>query len=491
MSSYPDTEQTVDTVVDLQALHAGMLLQRLRSRITQMPSCCWNASPHMFVRFSVPVDELVSCAASDVPKPIYWLMQFPTVPRIYWRDRLGIHEYAGVGITHCIQGCSTSVPSLVRYVHYCTGNAPDHVRYYGGMRFYTCNPVLSDTVWSAVPDAAFTMPLLEFEYNDHDACVVHCTVMLQQGQSLSAARHKAAEQLEHLERHVSLAHNTVVCSDIQQTAVMSRVNAPEHHDWRRNVRVALREIESGRIEKVVLARRATMLCRKMLDPLRLLHQLMPYSQHTTAFLLSLTSDAAMIGTTPEMLYKRSGNIITTEAIAGTRRRGSTPSDDERMSQELYTSAKDRREHAAVQRYVAAVLDEITESFTIGSVDVLQLAHLQHLYAECSGKLRPEIDDAAIIARLHPTPAVGGLPRPPALSLLERIEGFDRGWYAAPVGWLNAHAAEFAVAIRSALVAERCVHAFSGAGIVAGSEPETEWQEIEMKITPILSALYNR
>jgi menaquinone-specific isochorismate synthase len=87
----------------------------------------------------------------------------------------------------------------------------------------------------------------------------------------------------------------------------------------------------------------------------------------------------------------------------------------------------------------------------------------------------------VLRALHPTPAVGGYPRGEALEEIQALEPFDRGWYAGPVGWIGAGGAEFAVGIRSGLVRGNRLTLFSGAGIVAGSVPESEWAEIEQKI----------
>ncbi len=120
--------------------------------------------------------------------------------------------------------------------------------------------------------------------------------------------------------------------------------------------------------------------------------------------------------------------------------------------------------------------------------ILKLNHLQHLYNQLTGQLKEHIDDGDIINELHPTPAVGGFPREAALEQIGWLEPFDRGWYAAPVGWISEDAAEFVVAIRSGLVAGQQLHLYSGAGIVEGSSPSKEWEEIENKISNFIKTL---
>jgi menaquinone-specific isochorismate synthase len=113
--------------------------------------------------------------------------------------------------------------------------------------------------------------------------------------------------------------------------------------------------------------------------------------------------------------------------------------------------------------------------------VLKLAFVQHLHREYQGSLKPEVSDREILETLHPTPAVAGYPRLNSIKYIYELEGFDRGWYAGPIGWIGKETSQFAVAIRSALLKGKHLTVFAGAGIVAGSDSEKEWQEIENKI----------
>ena len=122
------------------------------------------------------------------------------------------------------------------------------------------------------------------------------------------------------------------------------------------------------------------------------------------------------------------------------------------------------------------------------MSLLRLSRVQHLISRFRGELTEGVTDEAIIERLHPTPAVGGVPVEKARRSIQAIEPFDRGWYAGPVGWVGFDQAEFAVAIRSALVTNGHVRLFSGAGIVHGSTPEREWGEMESKISSFLAIL---
>ena len=119
---------------------------------------------------------------------------------------------------------------------------------------------------------------------------------------------------------------------------------------------------------------------------------------------------------------------------------------------------------------------------------MRLAKKQHLRSNVQGTLKADVDDGMLLKRLHPTPAVGGYPTDNALPEIARIEPFNRGWYAAPVGWVGSDSAQFAVGIRSGLVEGNELSLFSGAGIVRGSDPDAEWREVENKIQDFIGIL---
>jgi len=182
-------------------------------------------------------------------------------------------------------------------------------------------------------------------------------------------------------------------------------------------------------------------------------------------------------------------ILRSDCMAGTTRRGENGRSDRTRADALLASAKDRLEHSYV---VEAVLHDMVKLCgrldTVPEPRIVQLATLQHLFCPITGRLRDGITVGDILHQLHPTPAVGGWPRADALALIRNLETCSRGWYAAPVGWVGTEDAEFAVAIRSALVSDTDVIVFAGAGIVAGSVPEHEWQETDDKLQAFVHAV---
>ena len=192
---------------------------------------------------------------------------------------------------------------------------------------------------------------------------------------------------------------------------------------------------------------------------------------------------AFLGASPERLFNREGNVIVSEAVAGTRPRGLSSEDDEGLREDLLHSAKDLSEHTYVRNGIGEALAPLCEELEIdGDIAEMKLARGRHLRSRVRGILKDGVTDAGLLEALHPTPAVGGYPRDGALAEIRDLEPFDRGLYAGPVGWIGAEASDFAVGIRSGLVRGRTLDLYSGAGIVDGSVPDEEWAEIENKIS---------
>ena len=225
----------------------------------------------------------------------------------------------------------------------------------------------------------------------------------------------------------------------------------------------------------------------MLD---LLGRLIAATENCYRFCFRLDDQRAFLGATPERLFRRQGQWLQSEIIAGTRPRDDDPVRDDRLALELLGSTKDQLEHDIVRKSVRQRLYGCVQDLRVDQhASVLKLARKQHLVSRVEGRLHDGVSDGQLIERLHPTPAVGGYPTENALGEIDRLESFDRGWYAAPVGWVSQEAAEFAVAIRSGLVVDRRLSVYSGAGIVPGSVPEEEWDEIEHKIGDFLQVLH--
>jgi salicylate biosynthesis isochorismate synthase/menaquinone-specific isochorismate synthase len=259
--------------------------------------------------------------------------------------------------------------------------------------------------------------------------------------------------------------------------------------WKQAVVDTIEDIAHGRLEKLVLARSCTVTANRLLDCGRIVHHLRKTYPSCVLFWIG-TPQGDFLGATPEPLVRLSGQCVSTAAIAGSTAPGTSAADASALAQALKRSDKDRLEHAIVVRAIADTLRTVCATLDVAlEPHLLRLDNVQHLMTPIAGQLRSPHHVLDLVERLHPSPAVAGHPRAAALQLLPQREALSRGWYAGPIGWMDArHDGEFAVAIRSALVRGAEASLYAGAGIVAGSDPEAELGETRLKLQPLLSAL---
>ena len=200
--------------------------------------------------------------------------------------------------------------------------------------------------------------------------------------------------------------------------------------------------------------------------------------------------SALVGASPELLVRREGQRASTVALAGSIRRSADPSVDAHLGEQLLHSGKDRREHEVVSRRIARALAPYSVWVTVAPEPVLvQVANIQHLGTPIRAQLREPVGVTELAGLLHPTPAVGGEPGEAAARLIPALEGFDRGWYAGPVGWTDESGdGEYCVALRCALLRGSHAWCYAGGGIVADSDPASELAETEVKLQALLPLL---
>lgn len=261
--------------------------------------------------------------------------------------------------------------------------------------------------------------------------------------------------------------------------------------WLRMIASAVEDIRSGRLLKVVLARTADLLCRERPSPYFMLRHLRRFYKDCFKFMVDPGEGQVFLGATPEQLARFQNGEVHLAALASTAPRGKSTEHDEALARLLLANGKEREEHAHVVDGILDCIGGLGETAPVGEPRVIKYSNLQHLYTPITLRLRRPLSAVSILGRLHPTPAVGGLPGPQALQHIRQAEGFDRGWYAGPVGWLNGKGeGEFAVALRACTLKDKRVRLYAGGGIVADSDPEEEYAETELKMQPILAALAN-
>jgi salicylate biosynthesis isochorismate synthase/menaquinone-specific isochorismate synthase len=251
---------------------------------------------------------------------------------------------------------------------------------------------------------------------------------------------------------------------------------------------ATERIAAGEFEKVVLAREVDVHAPRAHDAAAVYGLLR--EAFATSFVYAVgRGDGAFLGATPELLVRRQGQRATTVALAGSTRRSADPAVDDHLGEQLLRSDKDRHENAIVARRIARTLRPHAVWVTAAEEPVLvQVANIQHLARPIRAQLAEPLDAVTLAGLLHPTPAVGAEPLS-ATAAIPALEGFDRGWYAGPIGWTDATGdGEFCVALRCALLRDRVGRCYVGCGIVADSEAASELAESEIKLGVMLPAL---
>jgi menaquinone-specific isochorismate synthase len=417
------------------------------------------------VRAEIPVTGL---------NALSWLCRQSFDSRGYWSDRENAFELAGVGGADVITGDSElDYHGLMKVLHERLASARGNPRYFGGLRF--SNGGSRDSAWAYFKAYRFILPRFE----------VFCS----NGRTTFACNMIAREEIETVERAFAQLSFSDANAPLSLPMPVRRQDNPDLATWRARVSDALKSIEIGAYEKVVLARRVTFEFSQVIDAAHLLHALSERTSKCFHFLFQPHRRVAFVGASPESLYRRDGGRLTTEAIAGSRPRGMSEALDQNLARQLMGSEKELREHRYVIQGIEKSLGGLCGLLLSDEQPgVLKLSRCQHLITRFRGALRSGVKDADLLVSLHPTPAVGGFPTRQALKDIRRLESFDRGWYAGPVGWISKYGAQFAVGIRSGLCDDRRLHLFSGAGLVGGSVPDAEWAEVENKIGDFVNLL---
>jgi salicylate biosynthesis isochorismate synthase/menaquinone-specific isochorismate synthase len=336
--------------------------------------------------------------------------------------------------------------------------------------------------WSSFPPALMVMPELSIcRDGDQTFLTVNAVsgAAVDSGKPLESARARLA----------GLRSETLPMLDPQRIGRTEIESVRPPGDFEAAVAAAVERIRDGGLEKVVLAREVLLQAPGAYDTAAVFGALRELFPACFCFCCG-TPEAAFIGASPELLVRRSGAGVSTVALAGSARRSSDPSVDDHLGERLLQSAKDRSEHAIVVRRIVRSLRRhavwVEEASEPGLVKV---ANIQHLATPIHAQLAEPRSAIELAGMLHPTPAVGGEPWPEAGELIEELEQMDRGWYAGPVGWMDAtEDGEFCVGLRSALVRDREAHLFAGNGMVAASDPADELAETEVKLEAMLPLL---
>jgi len=254
-----------------------------------------------------------------------------------------------------------------------------------------------------------------------------------------------------------------------------------------NVNKALNEIESGKVQKIVLSRQIDLELEDNINISSVLDTLGKRYPRCYVFAFS-KNNSIFFGASPEKLAKISNGWIEADALAGSISRGKTVDEDEKLAETLLASEKDLAEQSIVVSFIRDSFTQFCSEIVYEEKPIIRkLPNIQHLWTPIKGKVNPNQSIFTILKDLHPTPAICGVPWEVALNSIKEMEPHNRGLFSGMIGWFNLkNEGEFAVAIRSALLKGKKLYAFAGCGIVQGSNPEIEYAESELKLKPIIS-----
>ena len=411
-----------------------------------------------------------------------WLDKQSFVEKVYWCDRNSEFEFAGVGQADVVHSPTPeSYHHLFQKLAQRIDKHHKNIRYFGGMSFSSQDD-LRGSSWEKFGSFRFVLPRFELIQRTEDSCQLSCNICFDASSTVGDDIDSLHCDVEKLEFGSEKSENKI-------PLFRSREDQPSCEEYKKKIRQILSQINDKEIDKIVLARKSSFYFSNSVNPLSIMERIKNISSNSYIFCFQIAKNKAFTGATPERLFQKHDNRVLFDAVAGTRNRGKTDEDDHRLALDLLHSEKDRREHDFVVNHLKSSLSELKCKFrTDSEVTILKLHRVQHLAQKVMGELPEHVKEADLLKSLQPTSAVGGYPQNEALKQIKKNEPFCRGWYAGPVGWIGVNQSELAVAIRSAMIEDDRIDAYAGAGIVDGSNPDEEWEEVESKLMSFASTL---
>jgi menaquinone-specific isochorismate synthase len=445
--------------------------QRLASELDRHPP---RAERYYSLTLPLPGFRLSNLAQTG-PRWCWWSKPIKEEYRLGAGEVLRICAGGSERFRQLTAGFETTVAKWDRYDPDATGAQPI---LFSGFAFSPDDPMTGS--WQGMPNAALCLPevLLQQQINN---CTLSC--------SLDGARLKERDQ--QLEDWMDVITQLIEAAVQHPGPPGYRTSLPLIHseqwiDW---VRKAKRDIAQDRLEKVVLARQIQVCAERRLSPMRLMSTLNCLYPDSVLF-ATRQDDLIFVAASPELLLSCKDHEICSDAVAGTAPRRADETKDQQLGEALLNDAKSIHEHRLVVENIHAALTTLcSEVQPIRPPQLKRLRAMQHLWTQLRGRLKPGIGLFDAAALLHPTAAVNGTPVQQAFQWLTETESFSRGWYTGAAGWIDARGdGELAVLIRCAQLQGYEAELYAGAGITAGSDPDSEYHETELKLAAMLEAL---
>lgn len=437
-------------------------------------------------RLGTPVLASYALAINDMDLlALFCRVDRPDTDSVFWRAADGGKSLFGWGVAAELSGAGEQRFAAVdrqwqQWLHSAVIAGPQPPTLCGGFRFD--HQASASSAWQGFGDASMRLMSLLL-IRDDDGCWLVCQ------QRIDAADNARLRCEQVINEWNALMDRYLSPPLTAQAPQHTRDQFLPRACWESKIVHALDALRQTSMKKVVLAREVISEFSHAVSPGRTLTRLA--SNDPSAYLFAFRrQQSCFLGASPERLVKLHDGHLQTLALAGTIRRDPAPEQDAQLAQALMDCAKNRDEHAVVVQIIENDLAPWVSQLRVPPAPSIQrLSRVQHLSTVIEGQLHAQSSLLQVVATLHPTPAVGGHERQQAMEHIRRFEGFDRGWYAAPLGWLDARGnGEFIVGLRSALLKGEQARLFAGCGIVHCSDPASEYEETCIKLAGMQLAL---
>ncbi len=354
-----------------------------------------------------------------------------------------------------------------------------------GVNFFT-NFTFFDTPSLSCPFPAVTIFIPQWQVTQYkNSCFLTANFTVSTTTNIFKIQKKIIKQKQSIEQ----VTDSILTVSYHLCSPWENKELREPNQFKHAVNLALNDISSHQLTKIVLAHHFDVVSQLPFDPFLSLHDLRQKHPDCYIFSVGNGNGTTFVGATPERLFSLKKQQLISDALAGSAPRGNNAIADEKFAKMLLNSEKEKREHQAVSNYLIQQLQQLGLTPARSRSQLLKLSNIQHLWTLIQAEVPNQIHPIEIVKKLHPTPAVAGVPTATACEKIQDYETFDRALYAAPIGWLdNQGNAEFLVGIRSAMIHKHQARLYAGAGIVEGSNPDKELAEVQLKLQAMLKSL---
>ncbi len=445
------------------------LITPLDEAIDQLSRLCERLSQP-----AQPTLVQLSTEISVIP-PLQWLNAQQQFPKLYWHSRDHQTEAAIAGTTdQWWLNQPTAEKQDWQRLSQNSQSVAVEWRYYGGQGFTPNDPLVRELGGNRL-----YLPKIEYRRQHNQYLLIFYFELLPDlwQEQLAKAQHELSE----------LAEPMPFVADT--LAIDKHQHQPDFQQWQQLVKQVTTESQLSETPKVVLCRETQLTTHQPVNCWQLLRDWQGLQPSCYQFGIQVDRTHSFFGCSPERLFLRQQQLLTSEALAGTCSKGKTDQQQQLFNSQLLQDEKNIHENALVVEDIRTQLEPLCLSVSSeAEPKLVQLNQLTHLCREISAQLKPDVSEMELLKALHPTAAVGGLPRANALQFLQQFEPVNRGWYAGAFGMVGEQQSEFCVTIRSIQQQDQQLGLFAGAGIVAGSEPYAEWHELNSKLASAMAVL---